>query len=214
MSLRNAHISLGAIVSTALLLATPASAQQLFLDDFNTETLGTNAVSITNWNISSGNIDVIGNPGFFEFYPGNGRYLDMDGSTSNAGRIETITVFNLTPGDYTLSFDQGKNGSSAESMNISVGSVFTNLFSSPAGSVPALINREFNFTVGAATTGTIVFDHLGNDNTSNTGDNAGIVVDNVRLVRIVTTVPEPSALALLLPIMGVFGVAMVRRNKK
>lgn len=142
MNLRNAHISLGAIVSTVLLLVAPASAQQLFLDDFNTETLGTNAVSITNWNISSGNIDVIGNPGFFDFYPGNGRYLDMDGSAGNAGRIETITVFNLTPGDYTLSFDQGKNGSSAESMNISVGSVFTTLFSSPAGGVPTLVNRE------------------------------------------------------------------------
>jgi hypothetical protein len=127
------------------------------------------------------------------------------GGTSG-GTIQTKTLFDLTAGNYILSFDQGKNGTNAESMDISVGSVFTTLFSSPQGSNP-LVTRTFNFTVGTATTGRIVFAQWG-------GASQGIVVDNVRLVRVVTAVPEASSLALLLPMVGLVALARTRRNKK
>ena len=36
--------------------------------------------------------------------PQNGLYLDMDGSTNEAGAIETKETFPLEPGEYILQF--------------------------------------------------------------------------------------------------------------
>jgi hypothetical protein len=194
-----------ALATVALSALRPAAAQQLFFDDFEGDgPARLSATSLLNWNVGSGTVDVIGN-GSNDVYPGNGLYLDMDGSSGDAARIETKTTFNLTPGDYVLAFSQGKNGTNAESMNISVGSVFSTIFGSPQGA-DALTPRSFNFTVASATTGTIVFDHAG-------GDNQGLTVDNVRLTRVVV-VPEANTFALALPTLGMLGAVLVRRRKK
>ena len=188
-----------------LALSAPASAQTLFFDNFNADVQGASTTTLLNWNVSNGTIDVIGDTptAFFDFYLGNGNYVDLDGSSADAARIETKSSFALAPGNYELSFLLGKNGGSAESMVISVGSAFSTTFSSPAGTIAALTPTSFFFTVPSATTGTIVFDHAG-------GDNTGLVIDNVRLA---TVVPEASSLALL-AMSGAFGMVVLRRAKK
>ncbi len=50
----------------------------VFEDTFDSESVGVGYTSLTNWAVTSGNVDVIGD-GYHNIYPGNGRYLDMDG---------------------------------------------------------------------------------------------------------------------------------------
>lgn len=88
----------------------------IFQDDFDLEPGGTGFTSITNWNATIGNFDVIGD-GFFDIYPGNGKYIDMAGTTN--ARIETTTSIFLNPGTHQLTFNLGTNLAD-NSINLSV----------------------------------------------------------------------------------------------
>ena len=84
-----------------------ANAFDLLLEgSFDTENNGIGALNyeaFENWSVSDGAVDLIGN-GFFDFFPGNGLYIDLDGSASDAGIFESVSV-RLTPGDYLLEFN-------------------------------------------------------------------------------------------------------------
>jgi hypothetical protein len=73
----------------------------VFEDNFERESLGLNITSLTNWTVTAGNVDVIGS-GFEDIYPGNGNYLDMDGTWGNA-TIQSTSI-SLVPGTYQMSF--------------------------------------------------------------------------------------------------------------
>ena len=85
-----------------IFVLSPINAQQvLFEDNFDTENDGIGELSydnLANWTILSGGIDLIGN-GFWDAYPGNGLYLDLDGtygsdrSQAKAGTIQTKEDF-------------------------------------------------------------------------------------------------------------------------
>jgi hypothetical protein len=191
-------------------LTTSASAQTLFTDGFESDGPGGLTItSLTNWIVSRGSVDVIGPGTGFDFYPGNGLYLDLDGTSgggiSGAGLITTKQLFNLTPGDYALSFSLGKNGSNAESMQVSVGSAFSTSVSG-SGGIAALTPLTYNFTVTTGTSGNISFDHAG-------GDDAGYIIDNVSLVRVSSTAPEPGTLSLLAVVPAALGIIRFRRRK-
>jgi hypothetical protein len=77
------RIALAAVA--AYVFSTSSFAATVFSDDFNTDSLALNQTSfLGGWTVSSGTVDLIGT-GFFDFYPGNGHYVDLDGSTANAG---------------------------------------------------------------------------------------------------------------------------------
>jgi hypothetical protein len=180
----------------------------LLQDDFNSENGGVGAlnyVGFANWMVTRGSVDLIGN-GFFDFYPGNGLYVDLDGSTFSAGRLESRTLFTLAPGDYELRFDLGNNSSFGElnTMTVSLGSVYSEVFSRQ-GVVP-LDTIVRNITVTAPTTGRLVFDQDG-------GDNAGLIIDNVVLTSLQGAVPEPSAWVLSgLGVLGLLAYGWRRRK--
>lgn len=75
-----------ASVACALLLSTAgiAGAAPIFADTFESETPGLNYNSFISWRVSDGTVDVIGD-NFYDFLPGNGLHVDLDGSTANAG---------------------------------------------------------------------------------------------------------------------------------
>lgn len=172
----------GAIFAILTPFKSAQASTVLLQDNFDSETLGLSSPSLTNWTISDGTVDVIGNPNFFDLRPGNGRYLDLDGSSRNAGKITSKTTFSFNPGDFiTLQFDlAGSQRSDSNSVTVSLGSLFSETFTL-SSSVPfGTITRTFNPT--SATNAQLMFDHAG-------GDNLGLLLDNVNLS--VQPVPEP-----------------------
>ena len=113
------------ILAAALTIAVlPLSAQAapIFVDNFNTENGGVGALnhgSFANFSVSSGTVDLIGN-GLYDFLPGNGLYVDLDGSTQNAG-LTTADPIALGPGSYVLSFDlAGNQRGGSESVDVNI----------------------------------------------------------------------------------------------
>ncbi len=181
--------TLAATFALSLLTASAAQALPLFNDTFESDTLGLNQ-TLNNWTVSDGTIDVIGN-GFFDFYPGEGKYIDLDGSTANAGKITTNTVFNFLAGVYTLNFQLGgSTRGDSNTVTVALGSFYSEVFS--LASNAGLQNITRSILLGsAAGAGALSFENAG-------GDNLGLLLDDVSLdFSRPTNVPEPSTLALL-----------------
>jgi len=181
------------------------SAYVLFEDNFNSENSGQGLLNyngFANWAVSDGTVDLIGN-GYFDFQPGYGLYVDMDGSTGNAGKITSIGI-SLAAGSYVLSFDLAGNhrNSAGEEVTVQValGSLFSNSYSL-SQNIPFTTYSEA-FTVGSGQTASISFEGTG-------GDNIGMLLDNVKLET--ASVPEPGTLLLLCA--GMVGLAGYGRRK-
>lgn len=193
------------LTSLALGLVLAATAQAhaatpLFFDDFNAEPLVLNG-SLSQWTVSDGTIDVIG-PGFFDLYPGNGRYVDLDGSSGNAGKITTKSSFSLAAGTtYFLSFDLGgSTRGDSNTVQVSLGGYSESItLASNAG----LLHFERAISVQSDMVGALVFDHAG-------GDNLGLILDNVSVVA----VPEPETYALMLAGLSLIGFAARHRASR
>ncbi|MFN0184031.1 MAG: PEP-CTERM sorting domain-containing protein [Aquabacterium sp.] len=187
------------IAAAALTLAGAAHAQiVVFTDNFDANALGLNTTP-SGWVVSGGTVDIIGNPGFYDFLPGNGRYVDMDGSTGNAGKMSI--QLNLTGGLlHTLSFDLAGNrrNGGQERVDVSIGTM------SSSHSLPqnaGFTAYSLQFTPGSTGAYTLSFEGAG-------GDNIGMLLDRVQ----VTAVPEPQTWALLgLGLAAVGGIARRRR---
>ena len=145
-------------------------------DDMDNENGGnakTNYTGFDLWNVVRQCVDLHG-PGSIDPLPGNGLYIDMDGSCDTAGRMESKETFNLEPGTYKFELVVASNnqGGPTDNMTISVGTVFSQAITMPENE-PFQI-RDYSFTVSAASTGKIVMDHAG-------GDKQGILIDVIRL---------------------------------
>lgn len=188
----------------AALLSLTAQAGVIFQDDFNAEAgaegaSALNYTSFSNWTVSEGTVDVVASGDYsIGCAGGDGKCVDLDGSTGNAGILRSIAL-TLNPGTYTLSFDISGNqrGHADDSMVVTLGGFLDETFTLSASDPWQTIIR--NITVTAETTDYLVFNHDG-------GDNIGILLDNVSLV------PEPGTLALLG--LGMLALGASRRNKQ
>lgn len=146
----------------------------------------------TGFTVSNGTVDLVGN-GFDDFLPGNGLYVDLDGSTNDAGRMQSDTL-TLNPGSYVLTFDlagsQRNITTPTDSVTVTFDAfpseTFTRTFSDPFQTITR------NFTINAATTGSLIFEDVAG------ADSFGLLLDNVRLSfdAGAAAVPEPTSLAL------------------
>lgn len=174
-----------------------SQAATIFSDDFNDEALTLNHVFTDKWTVvlGSGTVDLIGAPGFFDLIPGNGRYVDLDGTTPNdAGVMRSDALALLAGTEYTLTFDLAgsQRGDTNTMSNYGIDTDGDNI----ADISGALLSRNsldpfstvtLSFTtVGAIPVAHILFGQVG-------GDNIGLLLDNVKL----STVPEPASLMLL-----------------
>jgi hypothetical protein len=190
---------LGVVTSAVFLFGAHgnAGAALLFTDDFNAEpgvASQLNYNAFANWNVSNGTVDLVVSGTFsIECVGGAGKCVDMDGSMTNAGRIDTKTTFNLAPGDYVLSFSASGNQRLTSAINDSMTFGFDGITGSVAMPDPNAPFATFTlpFSLSATTSGTVFFEHAG-------GDNFGIILDNVVLEsRDTPGVPEPSVLLLM-----------------
>ena len=188
------------------LFAVQAHAQVVFLDTFSADAQVLGATSLTNWSINSGaNVDVIGT-GFFDLYPGNNNYIDLNGTNATAATtLTTRNTISLAGGSrYGFSFDLGKNQSASQTLRIRVTdgvTTFVDQTISDSLSYPAFVNQGFQFNTSSSSAVNIIFDQSG-------PSNAGYVIDNVRL----SVIPEPTTLALV-GSMGLPLLMLARRRR-
>ncbi|WP_084154198.1 PEP-CTERM sorting domain-containing protein [Citrifermentans bremense] len=198
-----------------------AGASPIFQDDFNGENAGNEALnfsSFNQWTVvpGTGTVDLIGNGGTFDFLPGNGLYVDLDGSTGLTGLLQSKSI-SAPAGNYVLSFDlAGSHRGTTESVSsflpnelapAAVSSLSLNL-----GNVTQILNiasnqgfQTYDIPFSLATPGSfsIAFRSIGGN-----GDNIGALLDNVSIAP----VPEPSTILLLAS--GFFGVAIYGKRRK
>lgn len=183
----------------ALAAASLAHADVLvFSDNFDANATGLNT-SPAGWTMSNGTVDIIGT-GFFDFIPGNGRYIDMDGSTGDAGMISRQLT--LTGGQlHTLSFALAGNHRNGAQESVAV--VFGSAGSSYSLPMAAgFTTYTLSFTPSLTGQYTLSFEGAGRDN-------IGMLLDNVR----VTSVPEPQTYALLALGLAAIGATALRRRR-
>jgi hypothetical protein len=203
-----------AVITTIGLSTSAASAANVVLlnDNFNTVNSGNpllNYNGFTNWDVTNGTVDLIGN-GSFDFLPGNGLYIDTDGSSNNAGILSSKNAFAFATGDivdltFKLAGNQRNNG--LDSVLISLGSLFSETFTLPSNQGFTTFNRSF--TVASATNAKLAFEGIG-------GDNVGLLLDDVKLIKSANepaSVPEPASLIGILG-LGAFGVTSLRKRKQ
>jgi hypothetical protein len=196
------------IVAAALALACGSlGAQTLFFDDFNDESPGLNRTP-TGWTVTNGTVDIIGsgpNGTLFDALPGNGYYIDLDGSTMVAGRLSSTALSFAAGTTYELSFDLADPSGGTNTMIYGIDFA-------PASAVDVLLpamttSSQFTrfsllFATPVATSGRVVFDQPG-------GDNFGLLLDDV---RVAVAIPEPGTYALLLAGLGLMGFVVRRRR--
>ena len=187
--------------ATTIVFAAPASAAvTIFSDNFDSYSplaLNWTPPVASGWTVTDGTVDLIG-AGFIDILPGNGNYIDLDGSTANSGVFANSV--NLTGGvTYTLSFDlAGSQRGSTETANVNFG---TATASFTLNSSDPLATYSLNFTPAASGAYSFSYENLG-------GDNVGLLLDNVS----VSAVPEPEIYAMLLAGLGMLGF-MLRSRK-
>jgi len=173
----------------------------LLSDDFDNE--GPESWNYNNfqkWTVTDGSVDLLG-PGGWNPFPAYGKYVDLDGSTLDAGRLISKTIFALTPGIiYTLKFDlAGSQWGDTNTVDVSLGS-FSESFTLDPSAPFTTYSR--NISLPFATSAQLIFDHRG-------GDNKGLLLDNVQL----SYVPLPGAVCLLgSGLVGLLGWRAVRRK--
>jgi hypothetical protein len=173
-------------------------------DNFNSDsqTLNWAGDSVFQSTGAPASVDLIGN-GFFDFHPGNGGYVDLDGSTGSghnpAGQLTSIATFG--PGSYVLTFTLGGNARDAANQTTVVTLGTQTLGAFDLASNDPFITRTIAFTVSGPG-GALQFTENG------PSDNQGNLLDNV----VLTAVPEASTWAMML--LGFLGVGFMAYRRK
>lgn len=197
-------IALTGAAAISLSFAGTAQAGVLFFDNFDNEYLKTNYDDFENWDVSEGTVDLIGEDNFFDFLPGNGRYVDMDGSTNDAGKITTKNLFTFESGKtYQLMFDMA-GSQRAESpedsvvLEVGLGTLLSRTITLDSNEPFMTYTETF---VGDGTSANLSFEGIGNDK-------RGLLLDNVKL----TAVPEPASMLGLLAVGAVAAGGVIKRK--
>jgi hypothetical protein len=197
-----------ALLGTMAFAAQAQAATLLFDDNFDTNTIAVPGTP-AGWNVFQGTVDRIGFNGYaaHDFLPGNGVYIDMDGTSTPyaEGGIHTNQTFNFQPGyTYTLSYDlagsQRGDGSNSVDAYIPGALVAT---THTLANMAGFTTFTDTFTVAAPVMAQIFFRAV-----TGVSDNIGLLLDNVKL----TAVPLPAAVWLMLS--GIAGLGAFARRRR
>jgi hypothetical protein len=188
---------------------------QMFYDGFEGDTANILDSSLVNWNVVSGSVDVLGAGNLCGPSGDSSHCVDLDGTGIVAGTIQTKQSFALDPGIYRLSFDlAGANrdlpGAESNTVTVTLGSYFSEDFTLSQWDPFTTFTRDIE--IADAGTGTIGFQHYGNDW-------IGLLLDNVTLSELTIVpdipdipgdpndppvpTPEPGSMTLLLSAVGI-----------
>jgi len=156
----------------------------LFEDNFDSENGAKGRLNyrgFEKWFVTRGDVDLIGN-GFMDYQPGNGLYVDLDGSPGGwntavvAGTLQTKKPITLPAGKYLLKFDlAGHPHQGPNTVTVRLANVFREDFTLERQSPNTgfkTISRAIN--VSTSTQGHLLFEHRG-------GDYSGLLLDNILL---------------------------------
>ncbi|WP_373544438.1 hypothetical protein [Chamaesiphon sp.] len=201
MKLRSLIASAFGVVALAQ-FATPASAITLINETFGSGNrdqfnIGVGSTVGSNFKVTAGNVDLIGNNGSFDLYPGNGNYIDLNGNTF--GTITSIGTFSFAAGDtLNLSYNYGTNGAGGGA-NIFLGTTQIGVLSN-VSVASGFFSGSYDTTQPLS--GALSF-------VSTTPGFGGVVLDNIKLDK-TTAVPEP--FTIIGTIVG--GTVAIRTRKK
>lgn len=219
----------GALLGAAVLSVSSANATTIYQSDFNANSTGLDKTP-SGWTLEpsppsgGGDVDIINTPSFYNFIPGAGILIDLNGSVNEYGGMYIPIA--LTAGDYTVDFvlagTQG-GGFSGATGGPSEGSGDTTTKTTYAtfGSSTSMVSLAYNsplttysFTFDPATSGTYDLAFYmglgeGNPNVGNLLQSVTVVTGNSGL-----TTPLPSTWSMLLA--GFVGLGFIayrgRRN--
>ena len=181
---------------------TSISQAAMFEDDFDSYQPALNWSGAGVWAVTDGTVDLIGDGTPWDWLPGNGYYIDLDGNGDPG--ILSISV-DLAAGGYTLEFDlAGSNHPSSihqsdETVHIEIGSILTDditlAYNEPFDT------KSYSFSLAAPETIKISF-----ENTTLNTPRVGALLDNVRVI------PIPGAA--LLGVLGLGSAGSLLRRRK
>ena len=183
--------------------------------------------SFQNWNVTRGSVDFknVGgvSPSLWYNNPGapfspSFSFVDLDGTTRTSGQIASKNGFNLTAGNYRLSFDLAGNmgrdpNNHSDGVTVRLpGLGITQHFE--MGWNEDFNTKNIDFTVTTPTSTEISFANE-SDDAGSLNDNMGPMLANINLTNLtggIASVPEPSTIVIGLGLAG--GLLLARRWKK
>ena len=188
----------------ATITLAPTAQAQVFFDGFLTDNAGqpaNNFNGFIQWDVTNGTVDLVGGnvPGVDDPALG-GRFVDLDGSSTDAGSFATKMPMNFAGGlTFTLSFIFKSTDGNPNAATAMIGPQVVNF--STSGLAFQQFSQTFSFP--SLTSAKLVFQDLGNDS-------AGIGIDDVMIVP----VPEPAVTSLLVAASALALVMMLRNQKR
>jgi len=191
-----------AVAAAMVLCASAHASSPVFTENWDADWVASNNGGLNftppGWTVSDGTVDIVPEANTFFFLPAsNGEYIDLDGSSGQAGTL--WRVINVPDGAYTMTFElagNARNGS-PEVTTVKLGDA-TGTFT------PSSQNSQETFSI----TGNAVGGQLLISFHDASFDNVGSLLDNIS----VTAVPEAGNLSLMLAGLATLGLAARRRR--
>jgi PEP-CTERM motif len=198
-----------AVVAALLLGPSVTHAATIFSDNFDSyapDQLNWVPPGLSGWTVTGGSVDLHGAGGGYDVLPGNGSYVDLDGSSFASGLF--LNSVNLTGGTtYLLSFDLSgsQRGIHTDTVDVNFGSATASYL---LNSTDPFSTFTLNFTPSSDGVYSLSYLNAG-------GDNRGAFLDNVSVSSVpgaVSNVPEPETYTMLLA--GLAMMALVARRRR